>query len=124
MNSIAASLLSEQSSASETRSALFRAFDDRPYRVDGPITALAFTAAGSLRSVEEPGMLRHWDTLGGRQKDWSFLTDLETAWTFNNEGTLLAAASNEITVWDVATGKLVGRWEQPCWVTALAFAPS
>lgn len=102
----------------------YRVFDDRPFRVDGPILALAFNADGNLRSVEEPGMLRHWDLDGGCQRDWSFLTDLETVWTFNREGTLIGAASDELTVWDVGTGRLAGEWNQPSWVTALAFSPN
>jgi len=124
MSSITTPSVSEPFTAPETSAAPYRAYDDRPYRVDGPISALAFTPDGSLRSVEEPGMLRHWDTAGGRQKDWNFLTELETAWAFNCTGSLIAAASNDVTIWEVATGTLSAQWEQPSWVTALAFSPS
>ena len=76
------------------------------------------------RPLEEPGLLRHWDTDGARQKDWNFLTELETIWTFNNIGSRVAAAGQEVTVWDALTGALLSEWDQPSWVTALAFSPS
>ncbi|MFL5241327.1 MAG: hypothetical protein ACJ8FY_04405 [Gemmataceae bacterium] len=123
MSIITTPSIPESFTPSETSNAPYRAFDDRPYRVDGPISALAFTPDGSLRSIEEPGMLRQWDIAGGRQKDWNFLTELETAWAFNGAGSLVAAASNDLMIWEVATGMLSGQWEQPSWVTALAFSP-
>jgi WD40 repeat protein len=124
MTSASTSLLPEQQESPATRQPPYRAFDDRPYRVDGPLQALVFAQDGSLRSVEEPGLLRHWDTEGARQKDWNFLTELETIWAFNSGGTLVAAAGQEVTLWDGLTGHLITEWDQPCWVTAMAFAPS
>ena len=101
---------------------IFRVFDDRPFRGDGDLLALAFASDGSLWAVEEPGVLRHWNTVGGRQLAWHYLSELEMLWAFSDNARWLASASEELSLWDVATGKLCAELPQPCWVTALAFS--
>ena len=39
-------------------------------------------------------------------------------------GADLASASDDLSVWDVATGELEASWPQPCWLTAVAFSPA
>jgi WD40 repeat protein len=99
-----------------------RVFDDRPFRGDGDVLALAFAPDGSLWSVEEPGLLRHWNTSGGRQIVWHFLSELEMLWAFSPDARWLASASDEFSLWDVPSGKLVAVLPQPTWVTAVAFS--
>jgi WD40 repeat protein len=99
----------------------YRVFDDRPFRVDGDLLALAFAADGHLWSVEEPGILRNWDPSDGRQLAWHFLSDVETVWVFDHQARWLASGSDEITLWQVANGQLETVLPQPSWVTAIAF---
>ena len=42
------------------------------------LVALAFTAGDGLWSVEEPGVLRHWDAASGHQVAWHQLSEVET----------------------------------------------
>jgi len=97
-------------------------FGDPQLHTDGDVVGLAFAADGSLWSVEEPGVVRHWNAATGRHLGHQQLSDLETLWAFSADGRLLAAASNDLAVWDAASGLLVGALPQPSWVTALAFA--
>jgi len=100
--------------------AVQRVFDDRPFRSDGDLLALAFAADGTLWTVEDPGLLRQWDLPGRRQLAWHFLSDLENLWAFSRDGRILASASDDLSLWDVATGLLQAVLPQPTWVTALA----
>ena len=98
-------------------------FDDRPLRTDSDLIALAFAPDGTLWSMEETGVLRHWDVHLQRQLEWHTLSDLENLWTFNSDARLLASATDELSLWDVASGRLQGVLPQPSWVTALALSP-
>jgi WD40 repeat protein len=100
--------------------AVQRVFDDRPFRADGDLLALGFAEDGTLWTVEDPGVLRRWDLAGGRQIDWHLLSELENLWAFSRDGRVLASASDELSLWDVATGQLQAVLPQPSWVTALA----
>ncbi len=91
-------------------------------RTDGHLLALAFAADGTLLSVEEPGCLRRWQPGTGRQLTWHSLSDLETLWAFSRDARVLASASNDLSIWDTSTGRLLTAMAQPSWVTALAFA--
>jgi WD40 repeat protein len=108
--------------SADASSTAYRVFDDRPFRGDGDVLTLAFGADGSLWSVEDPGVLRHWDTPSGRQQAWHFLSELEMLWAFGPDARWLASASDELSLWDVSTGKLLSVLPQPSWVTALAFS--
>jgi WD40 repeat protein len=97
-------------------------FGDPHLHTDGDLVTLAFAADGSLRSVEEPGVVRHWNALTGRQLTYQQLSDLETLWVFSGDGRLLAAASNDLAIWEVGTGRVLAALPQESWVTAVAFA--
>jgi WD40 repeat protein len=97
-----------------------RVFGDARFHTDGDLLAVAFAADGSLWSIEEPGLLRHWNETGQEQIHHS-LSDLETLWTFSRDARLLASASDDWSLWDVANGQLLNTVAQPSWVTALAF---
>lgn len=105
--------------ASSRPSAVLRVFDDRPFQADDEFLALAFAADGTLLSVEGPGLLRRWDLAGQRQLEWHALSDLENLWLFSGNGRALASASDDVSLWDTATGQLQAVLPQASWVTAL-----
>jgi WD40 repeat protein len=98
-------------------------FGDPQLHTDSDISALAFAADGTLWSVEEPGVVRHWDVLSGKHLFHQQLTDLETLWAFSGDGRLVVAGSNELTVWETASGRVLAALAQSSWVTAVAFGP-
>src|SRR5262245_35105681 len=89
-----------------------RVFGDRPFCTDGDLIAVAFGPNGGLWSVEDPGVLRHWDARG-EQRWWHALGGAATAWCFDGAARLLAGGSDELALWDVATGQLRGVVPQP-----------
>src|SRR5579884_915445 len=104
-------------------SQVLRVFGDRHFHTDGELLAIAFGAAGTLWSVEEPGVLRQWDTTAGQQLGWALLSELATAWRFSDDARLVVAGGDQITIWDVASAQLLAQLPQPSWVTSMAFAP-
>jgi WD40 repeat protein len=100
-----------------------RVFGARPFHTDGELLALRFAPDGSLWSVEEPGVLRHWD-LGARQQlCWHELGDPAAIWSFSSSAHYIAAGSDELCLWETSDGELRACWPQASWVTALAFQP-
>jgi WD40 repeat protein len=99
-----------------------RTYGEPLFHTEGDIAALAFAADGSLYSVDETGVLQHWSA-DGRPLERSFLSDIETLWTFAPGAKLLASGNDDLLLWVVADGQLLKRIEQPAWVTALAFSP-
>jgi WD40 repeat protein len=98
-----------------------RIFGDLRFRIDGPLLALAIGADGRIWSVEEPGLLRHWDPATGLTLQKILLSDTDLVWQFSAGARLLASGSDELTLWDVATGEVIATLGQPAWVDALAF---
>lgn len=98
-----------------------RVFGEPRFHTDGDIAAIAFAADGSLHSVDENGVLRHW-AADGKQLTRFFLSDLETLWCFSPDARLLASGNDDLLLWDVTTGQLVHRIQQDSWVTAVAFS--
>jgi WD40 repeat protein len=96
-----------------------RVFGEPSFQTDGDLLALAFGTAGVLSTVEEPGLLRRWDASTGRRISSQFLSDLETTWVFSPDGRALVAASDEVSVWDVARAEPITTFAPPSWVTAL-----
>jgi len=99
-----------------------RIFGEPQLHTDGELLALNFAPDGSLWSVEEPGVLRHWSAENGQQLEWSSLSDLETLWVFSPDMRILASASDDLTLWDVSSGQILTALAQASWVSALAFA--
>jgi WD40 repeat protein len=99
-----------------------RTFGEPRFHTDSELAALAFAADGTLWSVEEAGWLRCW-TADGRQLREAMLSDLETLWVFHPDATLLASASDDVTLWDPSDGSQVATIQQLSWVTAMAFSP-
>ncbi|HEV3204207.1 MAG TPA: WD40 repeat domain-containing protein [Gemmataceae bacterium] len=100
---------------------IVRVFGDLRFHTDGDIVALAFPSRQRIWSVEDPGVLRHWDTDKGQAVDSVFLSDLETLWSFSEDGQLLISGNDEVSIWEVANGKKIATMQQPSWVTALAY---
>ena len=100
-----------------------RVFGARPFHTDGELLALRFAADGSLWSVEEPGVLRHWDLTTRQQIGWHELGDPSAVWCFSASVHYLAAGSDELCLWETNDGELLACWPQTSWVTALAFQP-
>jgi WD40 repeat protein len=98
-----------------------RVFGARPFRTDGELMALRFAPDGSLWSVEEPGVLRHWDVGERRQIMWHELADPAALWCFSSSAYYVAAGSDEVCIWQTSDGELLACWPQASWVTALAF---
>jgi WD40 repeat protein len=107
----------------EPAAAIQRVFGANPFLLDGDLLALAFAADGALWSVEEPGVLRCWDTAEQRQLSWRPLEELATLWCFGPGCRLLAAGSDDLSVWDSETGDVKAAWGPHSWATALAFHP-
>lgn len=101
-----------------------RFYGSSPFRTDGDLITGAFTPDGLFWSLEEPGTIRLWDLAEAKQLEWHPLEELATAWAFNGNGSQLAGASSELTVWDTASGEVLQEWPQRSWVTALAFCPA
>ena len=99
-----------------------RTFGEARFHTDGDICAVTFAADGSLRSVDEAGVLRH-RAADGKLLSRAFLSDLETLWVFSPDADLIASGNDDLLLWDTAEGQLLCRIPQPCWVTAVAFSP-
>src|ERR1043166_2124111 len=100
-----------------------KVFGDPNLHLDGDLLALGFAPDGSLWSVEEPGLLRHWNLSTQQQLAWHPLEETAPLGCVSPGARLVAAASDELTVWDVASGQVLAARPQPSWVTAVAFRP-
>lgn len=100
---------------------VLRVFGEPRFHTDGDIAAVAFSANGSVHSIDEAGLLQHW-TLEGKLLSRHFLSDLETLWAFGPGATVIASGNDDLLLWDVASGQLLNRIEQDSWVTAIAFS--
>jgi WD40 repeat protein len=99
-----------------------RTYGEPRFHTEGDLAAVAFAADGTLWSIDEAGVLQHWQA-DGRLLRRTYLSDLETLWCFAPGAALLASGNDDLLFWDVNEGQLLGRVEQPAWVTALAFSP-
>lgn len=101
-----------------------RCFGAPTLHTDGELLALGITSEGVLWSIEEPNELRSWDLATRRQLSSRPLEEgAATLWAFNWAGRLLASASDEVTVYECASGEELACWPAGPWVTALAFQP-
>lgn len=99
-------------------------YGDPHLHVNGEVLALAYDAEGMLWSVEDTGLLRKWDTKTGSSVVSHSLSDLETVWRFGVNAQFLASASDDVSIWETKSGRLMAALPQPAWVSALAFHPS
>src|SRR6266852_5853068 len=113
--------LSSSPSLSERPAALVQVFGVEPFHTDGELLALGFANDGTLWSVEDPGVLRHWDP-AAHLLGWHMLDDLATLWCFAPGCRWVASGSDELSLWDVATGDLAAVFSPPSWLTSLAFS--
>ena len=102
---------------------VLRVYGDLRFHTDGDLQALSFGPNGHLWSIEDPGVLRQWNPTTGHQIAATFLSDLETLWTTSPDVSLIASATDDLSLWEIATGKVLDTIPQPSWVTALAFGP-
>jgi WD40 repeat protein len=102
-----------------------RVFGEPRFHTDGDIAAVCFAADGTVLSIDEAGLLRHW-AADGKLLARHFLSDLETLWCFSPDAKRLASGNDDLILWDVNTGQLLSRIEQPAaqqaWITAIAFS--
>src|SRR5216683_2267431 len=114
----------EQFPLSGSMPPVLRVFGDLCFHTDGDLQVLAFGPEGHLWSIEDLGVLRKWNPSTGQQLRWTFLSDLETLWAISPDCRLIASAAADLTLWDMASGKILDTMQQPSWVTAIAFGPS
>ena len=103
------------------------AFVDRTYgeplfHTESEVLALRYAPDGTLWTIEETGVLRHWAP-DGRLLEREFLSDVEDVWAFSPDASRLASGTNEVAVWDTANGTELVRTAVPSWVSAFAFSP-
>lgn len=99
---------------------LVRIYGDPRFHTDNDVLALGFAVDGTLWSVEEPGVLRHWNA-SGQELDCRSLSDVATLWSLSPDCTLLVAASDDLSIWETKSGQLRTAVAQPSWVTTVAF---
>jgi WD40 repeat protein len=100
-----------------------RVLGDPRFRVEGNLLALHIAGDGSTWTVEEPGILRHWNTHEGVEMLHQDLSDLETLWALGGNLPSLASAADDLTFWNALSAVALKNIKQPAWVTALAFRP-
>lgn len=115
-------LSSDHSPLSERPQSIVNTFGADPLRTDGELLALGHAANGTVWSVEEPGVLRQWDLSDRKQLKAHLLDDLATIWRFDELCALVASGSDEVTLWDVATGEITQSFPTDAWVTTIAFS--
>jgi WD40 repeat protein len=100
---------------------MLRQFGETAFQAEGGVLALAYAPDGTLHSIEEPGILRAWSAQGQLLQD-TLLSELEALWAFGKGGTIVGSASDDLAIWDSASGRLLLSREQPSWITSLALS--
>jgi len=114
---------SEENPAAGIRPGVIRTFGEPRLHADGDILAMAFAPDGSIWSIEDPGVLRQWGPATGEPLRRHFLSDIETIWAFSDDASLVASASDDLSIWKASSGRRLGTIPQPSWVTVVAFRP-
>jgi WD40 repeat protein len=99
-----------------------RTYGEPLFFSDSEVVALQYAPDDTLWSVEESGVLRQWGS-DGRLLSRTFLSDLETLWVFSKNASVIAAASDEIVLWETVTGQVLCRVDSESWADTLAFSP-
>src|SRR5215217_5695657 len=92
-----------------------RTYGEQPFNTESEVLSLRYAADDTLWTVEEAGVLRHWAP-DGRLLEREFLSDVEDAWAFNRDASLLASGTNEIALWGTATAEELARVGAESWV--------
>jgi len=103
-----------------TSSTVLQTYGEPRFHTEGDIAAVAYLADGTLYSIDDAGILRHWSGDGKLLKR-SYLSDLETLWAFAPFGVKLASGNDDLLIWETATGQLAHRIVLKSWLTTLAF---
>ena len=98
-----------------------RTYGEPLFHTESEVVGLCYAIDDTLWSIEESGVLRQWSR-DGRLLARNFLTDLETIWAFNANASLLASASDDLVIWDVAGTRVKHRVPADSWVLAIAFS--
>lgn len=103
------------------------AFIDKSYgeplfHTASPVSALQYAADDTLWSIEESGILRQWSE-DGRLLSRVFLSDNESLWAFSDTSEYLASGGADLSLWEVATGKLLHRVEADTWLETEGLDP-
>lgn len=100
-----------------------RVLGDPRFRVEGNLLHLHPLWDGTTWTIEEPGILRQWNTVEGHELQHQHLSDLEMLWALGGNQPSLASAADDLTFWNAKTGLANKVIAQPAWVTALGFRP-
>jgi WD40 repeat protein len=100
-----------------------RVLGDPRFRVEGTLLALRPLWNGNTWSIEEPGILRQWNTVEGHELQHQHLSEVELLWALGGDQPSLASAADDLTFWNAATATAIKSIKQPAWVTAIAFRP-
>ena len=100
-----------------------RVLGDPRFRVEGNLLALHPLWDGNTWTMEEPGILRQWNTVEGHELQHQHLSDLEMLWALGGNQPNLASAADDLTFWNTHTGLANKVIAQPAWVTAISFRP-
>src|SRR5205807_7678771 len=123
MNQTFPSSAGDLSPLSERPACVVQAYSSEPLQTEGELLALGFAPDGTLWSIEEPGLLRHWDLASSKQLGMHLFDDVSPVWSFAPGCRLVAGRSGEVTLYDTATGHMnVTLSGFPC-VTAPAISP-
>src|SRR5262249_7729221 len=96
--------------------AVTRIFCDIRFRIDTPALAIAFATDGTAWSVEEEGILRHWNANNGQELAHYQLSDLETVWAFAADAALVASGGTDFSIWETKDGRYRFTVTQHSWV--------
>src|SRR5262245_25372981 len=106
MSTSTPSIVGDLAPLSERPACVQQAYSAEPLHTEGELLAVGFAADGSLWSLEEPGLLRHWDLAGSRQLEERLLDEVAPVWCFAPGCMLIASGSDEISLWQVSTSQL------------------
>src|SRR5262245_6058217 len=107
---------------SERPACVIQAYAAEPLQTEGELFALGFNVEGKLCSLEEPGLLRRWDLNTSRQTGKVLVEEVSPLWCFGPGCKVIATASDEVTLFDAVTSKMLVGFSGLPWVTALAFS--
>src|SRR5947209_4131382 len=82
MSTSTPSIVGDLAPLSERPASVQQAYASEPLRTEGELLALGFATDGSLWSLEEPGLLRHWDLASARQLQEHLLDEVAPVWCF------------------------------------------